>query len=118
MLERGERREGDAEVAAAAAVTTALERQREVQHAEQEARLRQVANATDREGLTGTVQVHRQGLRDLEAALDELSQREQRVELERLRDINKQLLLLREKERIKAFREQQRKQVEIEATPD
>jgi Mg-chelatase subunit ChlD len=48
----------------------------------------------------------------------ELSQREQRVELERLRDINKQLLLLREKERIKAFREQQRKQVEIEATPD
>ena len=48
----------------------------------------------------------------------ELSQREQRVELERLREINKRLLLLREKERIKAFREQQRKQVEIEATPD
>jgi Mg-chelatase subunit ChlD len=48
----------------------------------------------------------------------ELSRREQVVELERLREINKRLLLLREKERIKTFREQQRKQVEIEATPE
>ncbi len=47
-----------------------------------------------------------------------LSAREQARELERLRELNKNLILLREKERIRAFREQQRKQVEIEATRD
>jgi hypothetical protein len=44
--------------------------------------------------------------------------REQARELERLRELNKNLLLLREKERIRAFREQQRKEVEIEATKE
>jgi hypothetical protein len=47
-----------------------------------------------------------------------LSQREQLRDLERLRNLNKNLLLLREKERIRAFREQQRKKLDIEATPD
>ncbi|MEN8185426.1 MAG: vWA domain-containing protein, partial [Myxococcota bacterium] len=47
-----------------------------------------------------------------------LSQREQLQELERLRNLNKNLYLLREKERIEAFRDQQRKELEIEATPD
>jgi hypothetical protein len=45
-----------------------------------------------------------------------LAPREQARELERLRELNKNLLLLREKERIRSFREQQRKEVEIEAT--
>lgn len=45
-----------------------------------------------------------------------LSEREQLRELERLRNLNKNLYLLREKERIRAFREQQRKELEIEAT--
>ena len=44
--------------------------------------------------------------------------REQARELERLRELNKNLLLLREKERIRSFREQQRKEVEIEATQE
>jgi hypothetical protein len=47
-----------------------------------------------------------------------LSERERLGELERLRAMNKELLLLRERERIRAFREQQRKEVEIEAAPD
>lgn len=47
-----------------------------------------------------------------------LSAREQARELERLRELNKNLILLREKERIRAFREQQRKEVEIEATQE
>jgi hypothetical protein len=55
---------------------------------------------------------------DFEFEKEGLSQREQLRELERLRKLNKNLLLLREKERIRAFREQQRKELEIEATPD
>jgi hypothetical protein len=47
-----------------------------------------------------------------------LSEREQLQDLERLRNLNKNLYLLREKERIKAFREQQRKELQIEATPE
>jgi hypothetical protein len=47
-----------------------------------------------------------------------LSPREQARELERLRELNKNLILLREKERIRAFREQQRKEVEIERTKE
>jgi Mg-chelatase subunit ChlD len=47
-----------------------------------------------------------------------LSPREQARELERLRELNKNLILLREKERIRAFRDQQRKEVEIEATKE
>jgi hypothetical protein len=47
-----------------------------------------------------------------------LPPREQARELERLRELNKNLILLREKERIRAFREQQRKEVEIERTKE
>jgi hypothetical protein len=47
-----------------------------------------------------------------------LSERERLGDLERLRAMNKELLLLRERERIRAFREQQRKEVEVEAARD
>lgn len=47
-----------------------------------------------------------------------LSEREKLVELERIRKLNKELLLRREAERIKAFREQQKQELEIEAVPD
>ncbi len=47
-----------------------------------------------------------------------LSEREQLRELERLRKLNKNLYLLREKERIESFRQQQRKEIRIEATEE
>jgi hypothetical protein len=50
--------------------------------------------------------------------LSGLTQREKQLELERLRKLNKELLLLREAERVRAFREQQRKELEVEATPE
>lgn len=57
------------------------------------------------------------GSREFDLFFEEskLSERELAQELERIRERNRQLLLLVEKERIQRFREQQRKVVEIEA---
>jgi hypothetical protein len=44
-----------------------------------------------------------------------LTERELTLELERIRERNKQLMLLVERERIQRFREQQRKVLEFEA---
>jgi hypothetical protein len=44
-----------------------------------------------------------------------LTERELALELERIRERNKQLMLLVERERIQRFREQQRKVLEFEA---
>ena len=52
---------------------------------------------------------------DLVFAKSGLSEKELALELDRIREHNKQLQLLVEKERIRRFREQQRKVVELEA---
>ena len=44
-----------------------------------------------------------------------MTEKELALELERIREHNKQLLLLVEQERIRRFREQQRKVIEFEA---
>jgi hypothetical protein len=51
---------------------------------------------------------------DLDFAKSGLTERELALELERIRERNKQLLLLVERERIQRFREQQRKVLELE----
>ncbi len=59
-------------------------------------------------GLSGSVDI------DLVFETAGLSERELALELERIRERNKQLMLLIERERIQRFREHQRKQLEIE----
>jgi Mg-chelatase subunit ChlD len=59
-------------------------------------------------GLSGSVDI------DLVFETAGLSERELALELERIRQRNKQLMLLIERERIQRFREHQRKQLEIE----
>ncbi len=76
LLGRQERRAAEAEERAAAAVADAAARRGAAQEAEQNVRLRQVACATDREALAGTVAVHQRGLQDLAQALEELAVRE------------------------------------------
>jgi hypothetical protein len=60
-------------------------------------------------GMSGSVEF------DLEFEKSGLSGRELGLELERIRERNKQLMLLIERERIQRFREQQRKVLELEA---
>ncbi len=55
---------------------------------------------------------------ELEFAASGKSPRELSLELERIRDRNKELELLVERDKIKRFREQQRKELEIEAMPE
>lgn len=59
-------------------------------------------------GASGSVEL------DLEFETSGLSERELALELERIRERNKQLMLLIERERIQRFREQQRKVLEFE----
>jgi hypothetical protein len=59
-------------------------------------------------GTSGSVEL------DLEFETSGLTGRELGLELERIRERNKQLMLLIERERIQRFREQQRKLLEIE----
>ena len=70
-------------------------------------RVRVTALASD--GSSGSVEL------DLVFEKSGLSEKELAIELERIREHNKQLLLLVEQERIRRFREQQRKVVELEA---
>jgi hypothetical protein len=46
-----------------------------------------------------------------------MSEKELALELDRIREHNRQLLILVEQERIRRFREQQRKVIELEAAP-
>ncbi len=69
-------------------------------------RIRVTALASD--GQSGEVEF------DLAFERSGLSERELALELDRIRDRNKQLMLLLERERIQRFRNQQRKQVEFE----
>ena len=52
---------------------------------------------------------------DFDFAAESLSDREKLRELERLRRVTKELMLKREDERIRAFRSQQRKELELRA---
>jgi Mg-chelatase subunit ChlD len=70
-------------------------------------RVRVTALASD--GASGSVEL------DLLFEKSGLTEKELAIELERIREHNKQLLLLVEQERIRRFREQQRKVVELEA---
>jgi hypothetical protein len=69
-------------------------------------RVRVTALASD--GSSGSVEL------DLTFATSGLTERELALELDRIRERNKQLMLLIERERIQRFRDQQRKQIEIE----
>jgi len=70
-------------------------------------RVRVTALASD--GSSGSVEF------DLDFERSGMSEKELALELDRIREHNKQLLILVEQERIRRFREQQRKVVEIEA---
>ena len=61
------------------------------------------------DGSSGSVEL------DLVFEKSGLTERELALELERIRERNKQLMLLVERERIQRFREQQRKVLEFEA---
>jgi hypothetical protein len=69
-------------------------------------RVRVTALASD--GTSGSVEL------DLNFATSGLTERELALELDRIRERNKQLLLLIERERIQRFRDQQRKEIQIE----
>jgi len=71
-------------------------------------RVRVTALASD--GSSGSVEL------DLFFETSGLSERELALELDRIRERNKQLMLLVERERIQRFREQQRKVIEFEAS--
>ena len=73
-------------------------------------KVRITALASD--GSSGSVDV------DLEFQKSGLTERELALELDRIRERNKQLLLLVERERIQRFREQQRKVLELEPRRD
>jgi hypothetical protein len=51
---------------------------------------------------------------EIEFGRSQLSQREMSLELERIRRMNKELLLLRERQRIDEFRNREKKELEIE----
>jgi hypothetical protein len=70
-------------------------------------RVRVTALASD--GSSGSVEL------DLQFERSGLSERELALELDRIRERNKHLMLLVERERIQRFREQQRKVLEFEA---
>jgi hypothetical protein len=74
----------------------------------QEGRNKVRITALASDGSSGSVDI------DLDFAKSGLTERELALELERIRERNKQLLLLVERERIQRFREQQRKVLEIE----
>jgi len=65
--------------------------------------------ALSSDGSSGSVDL------ELDFQTSGLTERELALELERVRERNKQLMLLVERERIQRFREQQRKELEIEA---
>jgi hypothetical protein len=69
--------------------------------------VRVTALASD--GSSGSVEL------DLVFETSGLTERELALELERIRERNKHLMLLVERERIQRFREQQRKVIELEA---
>ena len=71
-------------------------------------RVRVTALASD--GSSGSVEL------DLFFEKSGLTERELALELDRIRQRNKQLMLLVERERIQRFREQQRKVIEFEAS--
>jgi len=71
-------------------------------------RVRVTALASD--GSSGSVEL------DLVFERSGMSEKELALELDRIREHNRQLMLLVEQERIRRFREQQRKVIEIEAT--
>jgi Mg-chelatase subunit ChlD len=73
-------------------------------------RVRITALASD--GANGSVEI------DLLFETSGLTERELALELERIRDRNKQLMLLIERERIQSFREQQRKVLQFEPAPE
>jgi hypothetical protein len=72
-------------------------------------RVRVTALASD--GSSGSVEL------DLVFERSGMSEKELALELDRIREHNKQLLILVEQERIRRFREQQRKVIEFEAVP-
>ena len=72
-------------------------------------RVRVTALASD--GSSGSVEL------DLVFERSGMTEKELALELDRIREHNKQLLLLVEQERIRRFREQQRKVIEFEAAP-
>ncbi len=76
LLARLERREAEAEEGVAVALGDAQDELTRAREAEQELRLRQVACATDREGLQATIRVHEQGLADLRRTDEDLAARE------------------------------------------
>lgn len=73
-------------------------------------RVRVTALATD--GSRGSVEV------ELDFQVSELSDRELALELERIRDRNKELRLLLERKRIEAFREREKQRKELEIRPE
>jgi hypothetical protein len=72
-------------------------------------RVRVTALASD--GSSGSVEL------DLVFERSGMSEKELALELDRIREHNRQLLILVEQERIRRFREQQRKVIELEAAP-
>lgn len=75
LMARLERRETDAEEAASEALSAAQQLIHGAREQEQEARLKQVACATDREALVGTLRAHEQNLQDIDQAISELTER-------------------------------------------
>ena len=75
LMQRLEQRETAAEEAATETLTAAQQRIQSARDAEQEVRLKQVACASDREALTGTLRAHEQNLQDIDQAIAELSER-------------------------------------------
>lgn len=76
LLERLEFRETQAEQRSAEEHAAARARVAEAREAEQAAQLEQVACATDREALDGTIRAHEQNLQDLTRLIEELTERE------------------------------------------
>jgi hypothetical protein len=77
----------------------------------QEGRNKVRITALASDGRSGSVEL------DLDFAKSGLTERELAIELDRIRERNKQLMLLVERERIQRFREQQRKVLELEPAP-
>jgi len=79
-----------------------------------------VREGTNRVRVTALASNGSSGSVDLDLVFETagLSQRALALELERIRERNKQLMLLIERERIQRFREHQRKQLELEASPE
>jgi hypothetical protein len=79
-----------------------------------------VREGTNRVRVTALASNGSSGSVDLDLVFETagLSQRALALELERIRERNKQLMLLIERERIQRFREHQRKQLELEVSPE